>query len=130
MTQTFIDILCKENKLFKEIERDFGQVIRDIKALTLLRNSLRQKKQDIIKDYAKTSMRGKCYKKTQEKEVSYIQILEYLEKDSVPYLSYKIKRVKQDGTIVISNKEIKVDLLNFFFSHVEEITKVEFDNIG
>ena len=121
------EIMCKESKAYKELNKDFKSVMRDIKALKQLLTNIRKKQNELIDEYAKSKMIGKCYKFPKDGYVKYIHVLDYKIVDDTPYIIYERKyqgKINNVDTIKTST-----DLLDLMFLDVEEISREEYDSI-
>ena len=124
---TLSEIMCKESKAYKELNKDFKSVMKDIKALKQLLTNIRKKQNELIDEYAKTKMIGKCYKFPKDGYIKYIHILGHEIVDGKPHIVYERKyqgRINNIDTIKTST-----DLLDIMFINVEEITREEYDKI-
>ena len=119
--------MCKESKAYNELDKDFKSVMKDIKALKQLSTNIRKKQNELIDEYAKTKMIGKCYKFPKDGYIKYMHILGHEIVDGKPHIVYERKyqgRVNKIDTI-----KTATDLLDLMFINVEEITREEYDKI-
>lgn len=125
--ETLSEIMCKESKAYKELNKDFKSVMKDIKALKQLLTNIRKKQNELIDEYAKSKMIGKCYKFPKDGYIKYIHILGHEIVDGKPHIVYERKyqgKINNVDTIKTST-----DLLDLMFINVEEITRDEYDNV-
>ena len=121
------EIMCKESKAYNELDKDFKSIMKDIKALKQLSTNIRKKQNELIDEYAKSKMIGKCYKFPKDGYVKYIHILGHEIVDGKPHIVYERKyqgRINNVDTIKTST-----DLLDLMFINVEEIVREEYDSI-
>ena len=124
---TLSEIMCKESKAYNELDKDFKSVMKDIKALKQLSTNIRKKQNELIDEYAKTKMIGKCYKFPKDGYIKYMHILGHEIVDGKPHIVYERKyqgRVNKIDTI-----KTATDLLDLMFLDVEEISREEYDSI-
>lgn len=124
---TLSEIMCKESKAYNELNKDFKSVMTDIKALKQLLTNIRKKQNELIDEYAKSKMIGKCYKFPKDDYIKYIHILGHEIVDGKPHIVYERKyqgKINNVDTIKTST-----DLLDLMFINVEEITRDEYDNV-
>lgn len=124
---TLSEIICKESKAYNELDKDFKSVMKDIKALKQLSTNIRKKQSELIDEYAKSKMIGKCYKFPKDGYIKYIHILSHEIVDEKPHIVYERKyqgRVNKIDTI-----KTATDLLDLMFLDVEEISREEYDSI-
>lgn len=124
---TLSEIMCKESKAYNDLDKDFKSVMKDIKALKQLTKTIRNKQNELIDEYAKSKMIGKCYKFPKDGYTKYIHVLGYENVENKPHIVYERKyqgRINNIDTIKTST-----DLLDIMFINVEEITREEYDSI-
>ena len=124
---TLSEIMCKESKAYNDLDKDFKSVMKDIKALKQLTKTIRNKQNELIDEYAKSKMIGKCYKFPKDGYIKYIHILGHEIVDGKPHIVYERKyqgRINNVDTIKTST-----DLLDLMFTNVEEIAREEYDSI-
>lgn len=124
---TLSEIMCKEFKAYNELNKDFKSVMKDIKALKQLLTNIRKKQIELIDEYAKSKMIGKCYKFPRDGYAKYIHVLDYEIVDDTPCIIYERKYQGR-----INNVEIiktNVSLLDIMFINVEEIDIDEYNSI-
>lgn len=121
------EIMCKESKAYNELDKDFKSVTKDIKALKQLLTNIRKKQNELIDEYAKSKMIGKCYKFPKDGYIKYIHILGHEIVDGKPHIVYERKYQGRINKIDII--KTATDLLDIMFINVEEITREEYDKI-
>lgn len=124
---TLSEIMCKESKAYNELDKDFKSVTKDIKALKQLSTNIRKKQNELIDEYAKSKMIGKCYKFPKDGYIKYIHILGHEIVDGKPHIVYERKYQGRINKIDII--KTATDLLDIMFINVEEITREEYDKI-
>ena len=124
---TLSEIMCKESKAYNELDKDFKSVMKDIKALKQLSTNIRKKQNELIDEYAKTKMIGKCYKFPKDGYIKYMHILGHEIVDEKPHIVYERKYQGRVNKIDII--KTATDLLDLMFLDVEEISREEYDSI-
>ena len=124
---TLSEIMCKESKAYKELNKEFKSVMRDIKALKQLLTNIRKKQNELIDEYAKSKMIGKCYKFPKDGYIKYIHILGHEIVDGKPHIVYERKYQGRVNKIDII--KTATELLDLMFLNVEEISREEYDSI-
>lgn len=132
---TLSKIMCKESKAYNELDKDFKSVMKDIKALKQLSSNIRKKQNELIDEYAKTKMIGKCYKFPKDGYTKYIHVLGYENAENKPHIVYERKYQGRFNEVFlyppknVDTIKTSIDLLEIMFIDVEEITREEYDKI-
>lgn len=121
------EIMCKESKAYNELDKDFKSIMKDIKALKQLLTNIRKKQNELIDEYAKSKMIGKCYKFPKDGYIKYMHILGHEIVDGKPHIVYE--RKYQGRVNKIDMIKTATDLLDLMFLDVEEISREEYDSI-
>ena len=121
------EIMCKESKAYNKLDKDFKSVMKDIKALKQLSTNIRKKQNELIDEYAKSKMIGKCYKFPKDGYIKYMHILGHEIVDGKPHIVYERKYQGRVNKIDII--KTATDLLDLMFLNVEEISREEYDSI-
>ena len=121
------EIMCKESKAYNELDKDFKSIMKDIKALKQLSTNIRKKQNELIDEYAKSKMIGKCYKFPKDGYIKYMHILGHEIVDGKPHIVYE--RKYQGRVNKIDVIKTATDLLDLMFLDVEEIPREEYDSI-
>jgi hypothetical protein len=124
---TLSEIMCKESKAYNKLNKDFKSVMKDIKALKQLSTNIRKKQNELIDEYAKSKMIGKCYKFPKDGYIKYMHILGHEIVDGKPHIVYE--RKYQGRVNKIDMIKTATDLLDLMFLDVEEISREEYDSI-
>lgn len=124
---TLSEILCKANKKYKDLNNDFKSIMKDIKALKELTKKIRKEQLELIDEYAKTKMIGKCYKFSRDGYAKYIYVLDYEIVDDTPCIIYERKYQGRINDVEII--KTNVSLLDIMFINVEEIDIDEYNSI-
>lgn len=124
---TLSEIMCKESKAYNELNKDFKSVMTDIKVLKQLLTNIRKKQNELIDEYAKSKMIGKCYKFPRDGYAKYIHVLDYEIVDDTPCIIYERKYQGRINDVEII--KTNVSLLDIMFINVEEIDIDEYNSI-
>lgn len=124
---TLSEILCNANKKYKDLNNDFKSIMKDIKALKELTKKIRKEQLELIDEYAKTKMIGKCYKFPRDGYAKYIHVLDYEIVDDTPCIIYERKYQGRINDVEII--KTNVSLLDIMFINVEEIDIDEYNSI-